>query len=76
MLYRKKKAIKIDKVLKKISAILSERKTQWNEVHKEKLKEKLEPKLEKAIKAKNYAKKILTNYKSWREPCTSLVELQ
>ena len=73
MLYKKKKAVKIDKVLKKISAILSERKTQWNEVHKEKLKEKLEPKLEKAIKAKNYAKKkILTNCKS----CTSLVELQ
>ena len=66
MLYKKKRVVKIDKVSKKIFAILSKRETQWNEVQKQKLKEKLELKLEKAIKAKDYVKKLLTNCKSWR----------
>ena len=56
MLYKNKRVVKIDKVSKKIFAILSKRETQWNEVQKQKLKEKLELKLEKAIKAKDYLK--------------------
>ena len=42
MLNKNKKAVKIDKVSKKIAAILSERGTQWNEAQNEKLKEKFE----------------------------------
>ena len=38
MLYKNKKAVKIDKVSKKASAILSERETQWNETLNEKPK--------------------------------------
>ena len=38
MLYKNKKAVKIDKVSKKTSAILSERETQWNETINEKPK--------------------------------------
>lgn len=59
--HNNKKAFKIDKVSKKISAILSERETQWNEAQNKKLKEKLELKLEKAIKAKDYVKRITNN---------------
>ena len=56
MLCMNKKAVKTDKVSKKISAILSERETQWNEAQNEKLNEKLELKLE-AIKARDCVKK-------------------
>ena len=70
-LYKNKRVVKIDKVSKKIFAILRKRETQWNEVQKQKLKEKLELKLEKAIKAKDYVKKLLTNCKSWRGQCPS-----
>lgn len=47
MLHNNKKAVNIDKVSKKISVILSERVTRWNEAQNEKLKEKLELKWNK-----------------------------
>ena len=40
MLYKDKKAVKIDKVSKEISAIISEREAQWNKAQNKKLKEK------------------------------------
>ena len=51
--------------------------SKWNEAQNKKLKERLENKLVKAIKAKDYVKKLLSNCKTWEGPCcTSPAELQ
>ena len=50
----KSKAMKINRISRKISLILAARETVWNEKQQTKLKERLELKLKKAQKAKDY----------------------
>ena len=58
------KVFKLNRISKKISLILSDRETLWNEKQQVKLKERLELKLQKAQKAKDYTKKLLQDCKS------------
>ena len=74
VLYKSKsKVIKINRISRKISLILADRETVWNDKQQMKLKERLE--LKKAQKAKDYTKKLLQDCKSWGGPCTSVDEL-
>ena len=76
VLYKSKsKEIKVNRISRKISLILSERETIWNEIQQIKLKERLELKLKKAQKVKEYTRKLLQDCKSWGGPCTSVDEL-
>ena len=76
VLYKSKsKEIKVNRISRTISLILSEQETIWNEKQQIKLKERLELKLKKAQKAKDYTKKLLQDCKSWGGPCTSVDEL-
>ena len=76
VLYKSSKEIKLDKLSRKLTAILSHRETQWNVLQQEKLKERLEAKLKNSLKSKDYTKKLLQNCKSWGGPCTTVEELQ
>ncbi|KAG1652087.1 hypothetical protein GQR58_026544 [Nymphon striatum] len=76
VLYKCSKEIKIDKLSRTLAAILSCRESQWDVLQHEKLKTRLEAKLNTSKKSEDYTKKLLQNCKSWRDPCTSLEELQ
>ena len=66
VLYKSKsKVIKINRISRKISLILADRETVWNDKQQMKLKERLELKLKNAQKAKDYTKKLLQDCKSW-----------
>lgn len=75
ILYKTKKEIKLDKLSRKITDILSARETKWNEGQQLKLKERLDAKLKKCAKSRDYTRKLLDNCKSWGGPCTSVEEL-
>ena len=76
VLYKtKSKAMKINRISRKISLILAACETVWNEKQQTKLNERLELKLKKAQKVKDYTKKLLQDCKSWGGPCTTVDEL-
>ena len=70
------KVFKLNRISTKISLILSDRETVWNEKQDIKLKERLQLKLQKAEKAKDYTKKLLQDCKSWEGPSTTMDELR
>ena len=75
VLYNNNTDVKIDKVSRKLSILLSNHETSWNIGQQEKLKARLQEILKKSAKAKNFTKRLLQNYKSWDGPCTPVEEL-
>ena len=63
MLYKCKRATKIDRVSKRITVTLLAREKKWNEEPKVKLKARIEEKLRKASKQKDYTQKLLRDCK-------------
>ena len=76
VLYKHKRKVNVDKTSKKISLILGERETNWNEMQKKKLAERIVVKMTKAAKSKDYIGRLLANCKSWGGPCINANELQ
>ena len=76
MLYKCKRATKIDRVSKRITVTLLAREKKWNEEQKVKLKARIEEKLRKASKQKAYTWKLLRDCKSWNGPAITGEELQ
>ena len=75
IIYKTKKQVKLDKLSRKITEILSNRETKWDDHQELKLKERLDAKLKKCAKSKDNTRKLLDNYKSWGGPCTPIEEL-
>ena len=71
MLYKSKRAMKVDKVTKRITEVLAEREKKWCADQATKMKARIEEKLKKAAKQKDYTKKLLRDCKSWRGPADS-----
>ena len=76
MLYKCKRATKIDGVSKRITVTLLAREKKWNEEQKVKLKARIDEKLRKASKQKDYTWKLLRDCKSWNGPAITGEELQ
>ena len=76
VLYKCKKAIKVDRVSKQISLVPSERERKWNSEQCSKFKIRLEEKLKKTKKEKDYVRRLLKDCKSWSGPATSVEELR
>ena len=64
VLYKNKTNVTVDKVSRKLSALLSSREISWNLGQQEKLKVRLQEKLRKSAKVKDNTKKLLQNCKS------------
>ena len=76
MLYKCKRATKIDRVSKRITVTLLAKEKKWNEEQQVKLKARIEEKLRKASKQKDYTRKLLQDCKSWNGPAITGEELQ
>ena len=75
VVFKLTKSVKVTRILRKISEILSSRELKWDAEQKQKLKNKIEEKLEKVKKSQDYTSKLLKDSKSWGGPCTSDDEL-
>ena len=67
--------LKIDRLSRKLSAILSTNENLWVGEQKEKLKQRIIAKIEKGNKMKDNTKKLLVDCKSWGGPFTNSKEL-
>ena len=76
VLHKHKGRVNVDKMSKKISLILGDRETHWNEMQKKKLAERILMKMKKAAKSKDYIGRLLSTCKSWGGPSTNVNELQ
>ena len=68
--------MKVDKLTKQITKLLSHHEQKWTNEQKQKLKEQIQLKLAKGKKAKDYSKCLLKECKTWAGPFTSTTELQ
>ena len=65
----------VDKIARNITKLLDVRGLKWDDKQKGKLKQWLQEKANKAERAKDYAKKLLKDYKAWGGPCASCEDL-
>ena len=68
--------VKVDRLTKKITKLLSHHEQKWTKEQKQKLEEQIQLKLAKGRKAKDYSKRLLQECKTWGGPFTSVSELQ
>ena len=68
--------VKVDRLTKEITKLLSHHERKWTKEQKQKLKERIQLKLAKGRKAKDYSKRLQQECKTWGGPFTSVSELQ
>ena len=71
MLYKSKRASKVDKVCKQITVALQEREREWTKDQRRKMTLRIEEKMRKALNEKDYTRKLLKDCKSWTGPADS-----
>jgi hypothetical protein len=76
VLYKSKKARRLDRISKKIALILAEREKNWDNEQKKKHNDRLQEKIAKAKKSQDYVTKLLKDCKSWDGPATNGEELR
>ena len=64
-----------DYIIKKISGILNQRETKWDEQQKKLHRLKIEEKIKKAKNLSQYTNKLLQQCKTWKGPVSSMDEL-
>ena len=65
----------VNKIVRNITKLLDVRGWKWDEKEKGKLKQRLQEKVNKALRAKDYAKKLLKDCKAWGGLCASCEDL-
>ena len=65
----------VDKIVRNITKLLHVRGWKWDEKEKGKLKQRLQEKVNKAVRTKDYAKKLLKDCKAWGGLCASCEDL-
>lgn len=71
MLYKSKKATKVDQITKQIAAVLNERERKWSDEQTTKMNKRIAEKLKKAASQKDYTRSLLRECKSWKGPADS-----
>ena len=73
-LFKSKKG-EVQNVIRKVANVLNTREKQWNEKQKELSTILIKEKMEKAVRQRDYVRKLLETCKSWRGPCVTYDEL-
>ena len=65
----------VQNIIRKVANVLNTRKKQWNEKQKELSAIRMKEKMQKAVRQKDYVRKLLETCKSWSGPCVTSDEL-